>query len=171
MKELVYKIISKFYFGLEYLAYKYRYDYIYRKKYSLSSSFRFNGPQILMYGEGNIEIGDETYIGSFSSIQAYSGCSVKIGSHCSISHYFTVYTMNKNSANVIHGEEPALNSADVSIGDHCWIGHNVFIKEGVSIGSNVVIGSHSVVTKDIPDRCIAAGCPARIIHSAENEKK
>ncbi|MCD6227070.1 transferase [Candidatus Micrarchaeota archaeon] len=52
---------------------------------------------------------------------------------------------------------------DVKVGNNCWIGYRVFIKEGVTIGDNVVIGAGSVVTKDIPSYSIAAGCPARVI--------
>ena len=51
----------------------------------------------------------------------------------------------------------------VTIGSDVWIGGNVVINPGVTIGNNVVIGSGSVVTKDIPDRVIAAGNPCRIV--------
>ena len=44
-----------------------------------------------------------------------------------------------------------------------WVGGNVVINPGVKIGSNVVIGSGSVVVKDIPDGVIAAGNPASVI--------
>lgn len=52
--------------------------------------------------------------------------------------------------------------ADVYIGDGSWIGENVCVS-GASIGRNCVIAANSVVTRDIPDRCIAAGAPARIV--------
>ena len=52
--------------------------------------------------------------------------------------------------------------AEVRIGDGTWIGENVCIS-GASIGSNCVIAANSVVTRDIPDRCVAAGAPARIV--------
>jgi acetyltransferase-like isoleucine patch superfamily enzyme len=50
----------------------------------------------------------------------------------------------------------------VVIGDGSWIGENVCVI-GASIGKNSVIGANSVVTKDIPDFCVAVGSPARII--------
>ena len=52
--------------------------------------------------------------------------------------------------------------APVRIGDGSWIGENVAIS-GASIGRHCVIGANSVVTRDIPDCCIAVGAPARII--------
>lgn len=51
----------------------------------------------------------------------------------------------------------------VTIGDNCWIGANVTICPGVTIGKNSVIGAGSVVTKDIPANCVAAGNPCKII--------
>jgi len=55
----------------------------------------------------------------------------------------------------------------VKIGDRCWIGTNVIIQPGVTIGDNVVIGSASVVTKDIPSNSIAVGVPAKVIKNNE----
>lgn len=52
---------------------------------------------------------------------------------------------------------------DVFIGSNCFIGARSIILPGVRIGNEVIIGSGSVVTKDVPDNCIAAGNPARII--------
>lgn len=49
------------------------------------------------------------------------------------------------------------------IGDFVMIGPNVTINPGVKIGSYVQIGAGSVVTKDIPENCIAFGVPARIV--------
>ena len=42
---------------------------------------------------------------------------------------------------------------------------------GVKIGNGVVIGAGSVVTKDIPDNCIAAGNPAKVIREITDEDK
>lgn len=53
--------------------------------------------------------------------------------------------------------------ADTYVGDKCFIGSRSVILPGVHIGNEVVVGINSVVTKDIPDHCIVAGNPARII--------
>ena len=70
-----------------------------------------------------------------------------------------------------HGLDPSTSSylenllevSEVSIGDGVWIGNNVVILPGVHIGKKSIIGAGSVVTKDIPDYCIAVGNPARVI--------
>jgi acetyltransferase-like isoleucine patch superfamily enzyme len=59
-------------------------------------------------------------------------------------------------------QQPVLFKSEVTIGNGSWIGENVCII-GANVGRNSVIGANSVVTKDIPDYCIASGAPARII--------
>ena len=51
----------------------------------------------------------------------------------------------------------------ITVGDNVWIGGGVQVMPGVTIGSNVVIGGGSVVTKDIPDNCVAVGNPCKVI--------
>ena len=60
---------------------------------------------------------------------------------------------------------------DTFIGRQCFIGSNAIIMCGISIGDNVVVGSGTVVTKDIPSNCIVAGNPARIIKSNIQTRK
>ncbi len=50
----------------------------------------------------------------------------------------------------------------VRIGEESWIGENVCIC-GANIGKHCIVGANSVVTKDIPNYCVAAGCPAKVI--------
>lgn len=51
----------------------------------------------------------------------------------------------------------------LSIGDNTWIGIHACIIGNVRIGKGCVIGANTVVTKDIPDHCVVAGNPGRII--------
>lgn len=55
----------------------------------------------------------------------------------------------------------------IIIGDNVWLGQNVSILKGVEIGSNVIIGYGSVVTKSIPSNSVAVGCPAKVICTFE----
>lgn len=51
----------------------------------------------------------------------------------------------------------------IKIGENCWIGAGVRICKGVTIGDNSVIAACSVVTKNVPANCIAAGNPAKVV--------
>ena len=114
--------------------------------------------ELVTYTSGRIEIGNHTFVNYGSSIAARS--SVKIGSHCLLGHY--TFVMDNDQHDVIrHTELP--RSEPVIIEDHVWIGSKAVILPGVRIGSRAVIGAGSIVTKDIPPRCVAAGNPARVL--------
>lgn len=55
------------------------------------------------------------------------------------------------------------------IGDNVFCGCNVTIIGGVKIGNNVTVGAGSVVVKDVPDNCVVAGNPAKIIRYTSSE--
>ena len=60
-------------------------------------------------------------------------------------------------------------AAPVTIGDDVWLGGNVVVLPGVTIGSNVVVAAGAVVTKDVPDDCVVAGVPARVVKQLERD--
>lgn len=53
--------------------------------------------------------------------------------------------------------------APIVIGNHVWIGINATILKGVHIGSGSVIAAGSVVTKDVPEKSLVGGVPAKIL--------
>lgn len=55
------------------------------------------------------------------------------------------------------------HAAKTVIGTHCFIGCGSIIMPNVTIGNHVIVAAGSVVTKDVPDHCIVAGNPAKII--------
>ncbi|MBQ9761815.1 MAG: sugar O-acetyltransferase [Oscillospiraceae bacterium] len=57
----------------------------------------------------------------------------------------------------------------ITVGDNVWFGAGVHVMPGVKIGSNVVIGAGSVVTKDIPDDVVAIGNPCRVLRPITEE--
>lgn len=83
---------------------------------------------------------------------------------------------NYSGENHSFSEEKAKNrkifSKPVKICENVWIGENAIILPGIEIGKNSVIGAGSVVTKSVPENCIVAGNPARIIkkYNFDNKK-
>jgi len=75
----------------------------------------------------------------------------------------------------IKDQDPELTKvskdAKVLIKSGTWIGTKVTIAGNITIGKHCVIGANSVVTKDIPDYCVAAGIPAKVIKLYNFETK
>ena len=59
----------------------------------------------------------------------------------------------------------------ITVEDNVWIGGGSIILAGVTIGKGSVIGAGSVVTKSIPENCLAVGNPCRIIKSLNPDTK
>lgn len=95
---------------------------------------------------------------------------VRIGDNCMLAPNVAIYTAG-------HPVYPTTRNTayeygkEITIGDNVWIGGNVVICPGVHIGSDVVIGAGSVVTRDIPDRCIAVGNPCKVQRMITDEDK
>lgn len=65
--------------------------------------------------------------------------------------------------NAMHGR----NDLVPTIGNNVSLGANVTIIGDISIGNNVIVGAGSVIVKDVPDNCVVAGNPARVIRMLE----
>ena len=64
--------------------------------------------------------------------------------------------------------EKHLPADPIVIGDNVWLGAGAKVLAGVQIGNHVVVGAGAVVTKDVPDNCLIAGIPARIVKELPN---
>ena len=118
--------------------------------------------EFVTHNGARIVIGDRTFINYGSSITAYD--LVSIGRDCLLGHYTLILDNNEHDLKQ-HNVLPP--SAPVTIGDHVWICSRVLILPGVSIGDHSVIGAGSVVTKNIPPRCVAMGNPARVVREVD----
>ena len=87
---------------------------------------------------------------------------VYIGNYCMIGPNSLITTVGHPLSP--QGRRDKLAQAKpIKIGDDVWIGGNCTILPGVTIGNNVIIAAGSVVTKDIPDNCVVAGVPSKVI--------
>ncbi len=110
----------------------------------------------------SLTIGDGTYIGRFCHFFASS--KIEIGKKVLFADkvYLSDNLHGYESIEIPIIDQPLKQLSPVIIGDGAWLGENVCVI-GAKIGKNSVIGANAVVTKDIPDYCIAVGSPARII--------
>lgn len=112
--------------------------------------------QTLLSGPGRIRIGNGVFINAGSVV--YSELAVTIGDDVALAN--EVYLMDTPSHG-IEGRQP--EPAAVVIGAGSWVGARAIVLPGVTIGSRVVVGAGSVVTRDVPDDVMVAGNPARVI--------
>lgn len=119
----------------------------------------------------NIIIGDNCFIGQRFCLLA--GGNIEIGNDASIANDVCIVSENHGMnplEKISYGGQP-LSIADVKIGNGVWLGNGVKIMPGVYIGDKSIIGAGSVVTTSIPEYCIAAGVPAKIIKRYNFEEK
>jgi len=96
--------------------------------------------------------------------------TVTIGDNCQMAPNVAIYTAGHPVYPSVRNSSYEYGKA-ITIGDNVWIGGNTVICPGVHIGSNVVIGAGSVVTRNIPDWCIAVGNPCRVLRKITDEDK
>jgi acetyltransferase-like isoleucine patch superfamily enzyme len=116
--------------------------------------------------EGEVEIGAKTVLGQECTISAYQ--HVRIGDECVIADRAMFIDFDHG---IVEVERPirlqGIYKRDVEVGNNVWIGYGACILRGVSVGDNSVIGTNSVVTKDVPANAVVAGIPARVIRMRE----
>ena len=116
--------------------------------------------------EGQVEIGSKTVMGQECTISAYQ--RVRIGEQCVIADRAMFIDFDHG---VVEVERPirlqGIYKRDVVVGSNVWIGYGACILRGVSVGDNSIVGTNSVVTKDVPANAVVAGIPARIIRMRE----
>jgi acetyltransferase-like isoleucine patch superfamily enzyme len=149
-------------------------------------------PPSVIFGESRIAIGSGTSVGPLASLSAgmpiHSGERgepiITIGDRCTLGkgigivgherielgddiwtgHY--VYITDQN-----HGYEDVSlpigvqmwKNAPVSIGSGSWLGHGCVVLPGVHVGEHVAVAAGAIVADDVPDRCVVAGVPARVV--------
>lgn len=119
------------------------------------------GADIVVFKGAELDLGNNSYINSNCLIRCKE--KISIGENCAIAHSFIIMDSDFHQSN--SGNEM---TAAIYIGNHVWIGARVTILKGVKIGDGAIIAAGTVVTRNIPPRCLAAGNPARIIKENVN---
>ena len=116
--------------------------------------------------EGEVVIGPKTVIGQECTISAYQ--HVRIGEQCVIADRAMFIDFDHG---VVEVERPirlqGIYKRDTVVGHNVWIGYGACVLRGVRVGDNAVIGSNSVVTRDVPANAVVGGVPARILRMRE----
>lgn len=94
-----------------------------------------------------------------------SGRQIVVDEDCMFSNNIIVRTSDSHPIFDKETNERENVAGDVYIGKHVWIAPNSKIFKGVRIGEGAVIGSDTLVTKDIPAHSLAVGHPAKIVRN------
>jgi len=116
--------------------------------------------------EGEVIVGRKTVLGQECTISAYR--HVRIGEQCVIADRAMFIDFDHG---VVEVERPirvqGIYMRDVDVGSNVWVGYGACILRGVRVGDNSVIGSNTVITRDIPANAVVGGVPARLLRMRE----
>lgn len=150
---------------------------------SFQSPLRIDGPENIVIGN-NVTIQYKTWLGALPLTESSEKAELIIEDGSVIGNFNHIFAtksivIHKNvltadkvyisdnlhsyeDINVPVLKQSVVQNGEVEIGEGSWLGENVCVL-GAHIGKHCVIGANSVVTKDIPDYCVAVGVPARVI--------
>lgn len=116
--------------------------------------------------EGEVSIGAKTVMGQECTISAYQ--RVSIGRECIVADRVMLIDFDHG---VVEVERPirlqGIYKRDVCVAHNVWIGYGACILRGVNVGENSIIGTSTVVTRDVPPDAVVGGIPARVLRMRE----
>jgi putative colanic acid biosynthesis acetyltransferase WcaF len=114
-------------------------------------------PDAVIWAPWQLTLGDDACIGDRAEI--YNVAPITLGARAVVSQSAFLCTASHDH------RDPAfpLITAPIRLGDRAWVAARAIILPGVTLGNGAVAGAGSVVTRDIPEGCTAAGNPARIV--------
>ncbi len=123
-----------------------------------------------IYDPRNIIIGNDTLIGERATLDGRkqltnSKGGLIIGDHVDIASEVMIWTSEHN----LSSDEWEAIEAKVIIEDYVFIGPRAIILPGVKLGRGCIVAAGAVVTKDVPEKTIVAGIPAKVINHRKGE--
>jgi acetyltransferase-like isoleucine patch superfamily enzyme len=120
--------------------------------------------------EGVVEIGEKTVMGQECTISAYK--RVRIGEQCVIADRAMFIDFDHG---VVEVERPirvqGIYKRDCIVGSNVWVGYGACFLRGIRVGDNAIIGTNSVVTRDVPANAVVGGVPAKVIRMRDAPKE
>ena len=125
------------------------------------------GPKCSFWIEGNnckIYVGSMSTFTQFVHVNAQEDFSeISIGEDCMFSNHIIIRTSDSHPIYDLDTNERVNFAKSINIGKHVWIAPHSTIMKGSDIGNGAIIGSNTLVTKKIPDNCLAVGLPAKVV--------
>lgn len=137
-----------------------------RKLYHIGKNSEIR-PFATIYGTTSVSIGNNVVIPPYSVLSAtpddiYNG--IYIEDNVLIGPNVNIHSTTHNYTHIdLPIKEQGYFSKKVLIKEGSWLGANSVILPGITIGKNSVVAAGSIVTKDVPDFCVVAGVPAKVI--------
>jgi acetyltransferase-like isoleucine patch superfamily enzyme len=116
------------------------------------------GTHVTVGSDATLVLGEGAYFAGDARV--YCDERIEIGANSGIS--WDVLIMDHGHP-VSVGGEPQPDRGPIIIGEHVWLGAKATVLKGVHIGDGAIVAANSVVTADVPARCLVAGAPARVV--------
>ncbi len=111
---------------------------------------------------GPLEIGNEVAINHHCILDG-GRVGIKLHDQVRMAAYCHLYAFDHGMALDEPIYKQPVRSKGIEIGRDVWLGAHVGIKDGIKIGDQAIVGMHSMVTKDVKEKMIVAGNPAKFI--------
>lgn len=133
----------------------------------LPATATVNPPISCDHGNG-IHLGEHAFVNSGCTF--LDGADITIGRHTLVGPNCQFYTP-QHPMDYRARRHAVETCHPITVGDDCWLGGGVIVCPGVRIGHRCIIAAGSVVTRDIPDDSLAAGCPAVVKRRLNDSEK
>jgi acetyltransferase-like isoleucine patch superfamily enzyme len=134
----------------------------------IGKSGNLNRLELYCLESARISIGQNASCTWYTRIYAHEPAVITIGKDCLIASEVLITASDMHTIYDMNTGERINGAQDITISDHVWLAAGVNVMKGVSIGENTVIGVGAIVTNSIPNNCVAAGVPARVLRTGTN---